>query len=260
MISFALFFGLNWLLGFIPNRPLPVEDLKPSSSAGAAPEKDSRPYLYSPFIVLLIMIVATPTVVARLGSVAPRKLKQPLNSFSLNFNGRSGIQQTMDPEVWQKVGGQDYFLADYDLEGPAPINFYVAYYEYQKKAGDFIHSPKLCLPGAGWFIDLNHVREIDSLDGQGVSHKLKFNELIIRKGDRAQLVYFWYQGRDRNFTSEWAAKFYMVWDGIWRRRTDGALVRLVMPLVSDDQVDPARQSMDRFALEAFQVLDRDFLP
>ncbi|MBW2163169.1 MAG: exosortase-associated EpsI family protein [Deltaproteobacteria bacterium] len=34
----------------------------------------------------------------------------------------------------------------------------------------------------------------------------------------------------RNFTSEYAAKFYMVWDGLWRRRTDGALVRLITSL------------------------------
>ncbi|MCD6197940.1 MAG: exosortase-associated EpsI family protein, partial [Deltaproteobacteria bacterium] len=33
-----------------------------------------------------------------------------------------------------------------------------------------------------------------------------------------------------NFTSEYAAKFYMVWDGLWRRRTDGALVRLITSL------------------------------
>ena len=74
-----------------------------------------------------------------------------------------------------------------------------------------------------------------------------------------QLVYFWYQGRDRNFTNEYAAKFYMVWDGIWRRRTDGALVRLVMPLASAEQADDGRKILDPFAVKISRELDQ-YLP
>jgi len=40
---------------------------------------------------------------------------------------------------------------------------------------------------------------------------LKFNELVISKSGVSQLIYFWFQGRDRNFTNEYAAKFY--WSG-----------------------------------------------
>ena len=74
-----------------------------------------------------------------------------------------------------------------------------------------------------------------------------------------QLTYYWYQGRGRNFTSEYDAKFYMVWDGIWRRRTDGALVRLIMPLLSDMSVEEGRRVLDAFALEASSEL-KQYLP
>jgi EpsI family protein len=82
---------------------------------------------------------------------------------------------------------------------------------------------------------------------------------VIEKGARRQLVYFWYQGRNRNFTNEYAAKFYMVWDGIWRRRTDGALVRLVMPLPPVISVADGRVMLDRFAAMASIELDH-YLP
>ena len=81
----------------------------------------------------------------------------------------------------------------------------------------------------------------------------------MEKNGAWQLAYFWYQGRDRNFTSEWAAKFYMVWDGIFRRRTDGALVRLIMPLGAQEQVPAARRELDRFALLTARTLDT-YLP
>jgi EpsI family protein len=73
------------------------------------------------------------------------------------------------------------------------------------------------------------------------------------------LVYYWYQGRDRNFTNEFAAKFWMVWDGIWRRRTDGALVRVITNLRPGQPLESIQGPMDRFAAEVATELDR-FLP
>jgi EpsI family protein len=73
------------------------------------------------------------------------------------------------------------------------------------------------------------------------------------------MTYYWYQGRDRNFTSEYDAKFYMVWDGLWRRRTDGALVRLFMRLPQDMTLEEGRQILDSFALAASKELQQ-YLP
>ena len=165
--------------------------------------------------------------------------------------------------MWEKVGGQDYVIIDYyeDLNNSInPINFYVAYYELQKKAGEFVHSPRLCLPGAGWFIEKNHVRRLSHLTSpRPPNGHLMLNELITSKDGMKQLVYFWYQGRGRNFTNEFAAKFWMVWDGIWRRRTDGALVRLIAPLRDGQSIAMARSVLDPFALRVSALLE-EYLP
>jgi EpsI family protein len=190
-----------------------------------------------------------------LGDVQATPLKKSLSQFPLILDGYQGKPDSMEPVIWERVGGQSYFIANYIHPDRMPINFYVAYYEYQRKAGDFIHSPKLCLPGAGWYIDLNHTRQI-RLPG---NDSLVFNELVTRKGDDSQLVYYWYQGRDRNFTNEFAAKFWMVWDGIWRRRTDGSLVRVIANLKSHQSLEEARSAMDQFAATASMELD-NFLP
>ena len=186
-------------------------------------------------------------------------LKKDLDTFPLELGGRTGEKGQIEANIWERVGGQEYTIIDYRQPGKPPINFYTAFYEYQKKAGDFIHSPRLCLPGAGWHIHSNRVRTLQTGSQSAYGGLLKVNELIIEKGGYWQLAYFWYQGRDRNFTSEWAAKFYMVWDGIFRRRTDGALVRVIAPMASREQVDEVRTDLDRFVVLTSKTLD-EYLP
>jgi exosortase D (VPLPA-CTERM-specific) len=253
MLSFALFFVLSKVLSLIPGQKrLTKENFVsfhyPMLKRGSAPS-------FAALGLSLILILATPVVVHSLGNVPARPLRQSLNQFPLNLEGYQGKTETMDPVIWDRVGGQSYFIATYVHPERIPINFYIAYYEYQRKAGDFIHSPKLCLPGAGWYIDVNHTRRI-GLPDHG---SLIFNELLTRKGESSQLVYYWYQGRNRNFTNEFSAKFWMIWDGIWRRRTDGSLVRLVANLKPHESLEDVRNAMDRFAVAASLELN-NFLP
>jgi exosortase D (VPLPA-CTERM-specific) len=250
MACAALYLVLNSLLHKLPGGAV--------AAKGAAGRSHARRGLtWSSVLTAFIVVLVTAPAVAHLGEVQVRPLRQPLSDFPEAFHGWSGTKSFMDAKLWEKVGGQAYVMIDYVKEKEGLINFYVAYYEHQKKGGDFIHSPRLCIPGAGWYIDQNRERQLTAANPGHL--ELKFNELVISKDGVRQLVYFWFQGRDRNFTSEYAAKFYMVWDGLWRRRTDGALVRLTMPLGPGASVESARLVMDPFALSASQKL-LEFLP
>jgi len=256
MVCFALFALLSFLLMRLPGseRQKPAQ---PTVSA-AAPERAS--FSWAATGLALALVLATPWAVNSLGSVPRLQLKKPLEGFPLSLDGWSGQRDTMDPALWKQVGGQEYLIIDYHKEGKRPVNFYVAYYEYQRKAGDFIHSPRLCLPGEGWFVESDQVRHIPAgTEGNSPARGLRINELIISKNDTRQLAYFWYQGRGRNFTNEFEAKFYMVWDGLWRRRTDGALVRLVTPLSSAKEETEARRMLDGFAVRLAGLLE-EYLP
>ncbi len=214
---------------------------------------------WPPLLTLVLFILILPQLVDYFGYVKPVYLKQSLSTFPHKIDQWSGTLSEMTPEIWEKVGGQEYVLIDYQKKEYRPINFYVAYYEYQRKAGDFIHSPKLCLPGAGWFITHSGERRLNHHNPSDGPAGLRFNELVVQKDGSRQLVYYWYQGRDRNFTSEYAAKFYMVWDGIFRRRTDGALVRLIMPVPDGAPLENTRNVLDHFAAKVSVILE-DYLP
>lgn len=255
MGCFGVFLLLNQLLGHIGKEEiLPLSSGSATGGAGREPKKIKIRLL--PQLLGVAIVLLTPPLVEFLGHVPPVPLKKSLDEFPLSLSGWTGRQTRMPSEIWSQVGGQAYVMVEYNKEGYSPMEFYAAYYESQRKAGDFIHSPKLCLPGAGWFIENNGVRRLKfSGSSPGFGSELAFNELVINKNGFRQMVYYWYQGRGRNFTNEFMAKFYMVWDGIWRRRTDGALVRLVMPVTPDLKISDCRNQLDNFALTVSKELN-----
>jgi exosortase D (VPLPA-CTERM-specific) len=257
MICLGVFAGIYYLLNRMPGQ------LKPAAANGVkdgSPEMSRTVWRFSPILIAFIMILSTSSLITFLGKVPSIHLKKPLAEFPMVIDEWLGEMDTMDTEMWDRVGGQSYVMINYTGNDSQTLGFYTAYYEYQRKAGDFIHSPKLCLPGAGWFIDGSGVRRLKvETVVPGTSKPLKFNDMVISKNDQHYLVYYWYQGRGRNFTNEYLAKFYMVWDGIWRRRTDGALVRLIKPVKSDETLEDARTILDEFAQQISTELG-DFLP
>jgi len=54
--------------------------------------------------------------------------------------------------------------------------------------------------------------------------------VLIQKGVDQQLVLYWYHDRGRVIASEYWAKGYMIWDSMTRNRTDGSLVRIIVPV------------------------------
>jgi EpsI family protein len=126
----------------------------------------------------------------------------------------------------QKVlGPGDFLLREYrSLTAPAPVELYIAYFSSQRM-GDTIHSPQNCLPGSGWSPLESGRLEISKADGSTMS----VDRYIVAKGLNRALVLYWYQAHGRVTASEYVAKFRLVEDAIRLNRTDGSLVRVVVP-------------------------------
>jgi EpsI family protein len=106
-----------------------------------------------------------------------------------------------------------------------PVSLYVGYYASQRQ-GDTIHSPQNCLPGAGW-----QPVEGGSAPLDVGGRRLTVNRYVIQKGLDRQVVLYWYQGRGRVIANEYANKFWLMLDAARLHRSDGALVRVVAPVV-----------------------------
>lgn len=109
-----------------------------------------------------------------------------------------------------------------DKAGNGAALLYIGYYRSQRTGATY-HSPLNCLPGTGYQID-----KIDYLAVPGVPGA-QVKRLIMQKEMQRDVVLYWYQDRGRILTSEYAAKAWLIWDGLWWNRTDGSLVRILVP-------------------------------
>ena len=165
---------------------------------------------------------------------------QSLSQLPYTLGTWTGTDQPLQNRIVQAVGVSDYVNRVYTSPGLGLAQLYVGYYANQR-TGDTIHSPKNCLPGAGWdpvrsgYINLSLPNE----------DPIVVNEYIIQQGLDRQLVFYWYQGRGRVIASEYSGKFWMVADAISRNRTDGALVRILTP--TNDGETNARARLASFA-------------
>jgi len=153
------------------------------------------------------------------------------------------------------LGPGDFLVRDYYApDQPEPTNLYIAYFPSQR-TGDTIHSPKNCLPGAGW-APVGNDRITLVVPGHA---PFPANRYVIAKGGARQLVLYWYWAHDRGVASEYSAKFYLVKDSIRMNRSDGALVRIVTPVLPGETLDAAQQRLLPFASHVVPLLD-DYIP
>jgi EpsI family protein len=182
-------------------------------------------------------------------SNAPQ-VHSPLRDFPAAISSWHSEDLPFDAEDIKKIGVDDYTNREY-FGGSRPIELYIGYYKDQR-SGDAIHSPKNCLPGAGW----EPVRSTRVQIGSGDKPVL-VNEYIVEKGTSRDLVLYWYQTHGRIVASEYWAKFWLVADGVRHRSTDGAMIRVWT--TAEDGEESAQARATDFARRVYPQVS-EFLP
>ena len=169
--------------------------------------------------------------------------REPLASFPRALQGWTSNDIPLTQDVLDILGPGDFLLRDYqDPASGADVDLFIAYFPSQR-AGDAIHSPKNCLPGAGW-APVRSDRINISLLGRD---PFPANRYVIAKGEDRRLVLYWYWAHNRAVASEYAAKFYLVADSIREHRSDGSLIRVTTRLAASESLDSAQQRLLTFA-------------
>lgn len=205
-------------------------------------------------IVIVAIAVAVPMLPERKDVIPERKV---FSEFSLGFGEWTGRSSRMESIYVDALNFDDYLMADFNDKGNRhSVNVYVGYYATQR-ADKVPHSPRACLPGGGWVIsDLTNKRLNDISVG---GTPLQVNRVVIKNGEYTQLVYYWFQQRNRVVTSELLVKWYLLVDSIVSRRTDGALVRLITMVSPDEDMEAGDKRLTEFA-KLFVPTLLDYVP
>ncbi|MBK8809707.1 MAG: EpsI family protein [Acidobacteria bacterium] len=166
--------------------------------------------------------------------------RAPLSELSMTLGDwrQKGGEIRFGEATESVLRASDYTMREYLLTDGRIANVYVGYYASQR-SGVTYHSPQNCLPGAGWVMKEPELIEIPLPDGK----TFKANRYIIENGAYREVMIYWYQGRGRSEASEYRDKINMVWDSVVRRRSDGAMVR-VMTSAGGDEAGATRSAVD----------------
>ncbi|MBY0439828.1 MAG: VPLPA-CTERM-specific exosortase XrtD [Burkholderiales bacterium] len=177
--------------------------------------------------------------------------------FPLSVEGYRGQRERLSSVELDVLKLDDYIYANFRDQANRSINFYVAWHDIQGRGTVSTHSPRSCMPGGGW-----NITEFDEkiLDGLGPNGgPLPVNRAVIKKGEQAQVVYYWFHQRGRMLTNEFAIKWFIFYDGMTRKRTDGGLVRFVAPLQPGEAIEDVDLRLVQF-IRAMNPRLQGYLP
>jgi EpsI family protein len=207
------------------------------------------------FFVLTLLLLATFGLLRARVREEVLPAHESLSRFPLSLGAWQGTDRPITPAIREVLGPGDFLSRDYfDSSQHQAANLFIAFFPSQRQ-GDTIHSPKNCLPGAGWIPVQSKRIWIDGQDGRRVA----VNQFLVDKGGEKALVLYWYQAHGRVTPSEYTAKYRLVTDSIVMNRSDGALLRVTTPLKNGENPSDAEARAVQFALLAVPFLDR-FIP
>jgi EpsI family protein len=150
-------------------------------------------------------------------------LALPLERIDSNLVGwlASG-EQTLPPETLRALDATSYLVRTY-RKGDKQMDLFVAFYA-QQRAGESMHSPRHCLPGAGWEI-WQQGSALVTVDGK----EIEINQDRIENLGSRQLMFYWYQSKNRIIASEYLGKFFLARDTLVTGQTAGSIVRIILP-------------------------------
>jgi EpsI family protein len=207
---------------------------------------------YARILTGALLVQAVLFYTASHGDAVP--LKQPLEQFPKTIGAwRTTVVGVVDKDTLDVLKADDTMSRDY--ASPAGVvNLWVAYFKTQR-TGSSPHSPKNCLPGAGW----SQVSAGD-LDVKipSTGETIRINRYEVSKGEDKSLTLYWYQSQRRVVANEFDAKFWLVADSIRLHRSDTSVVKIVVPIFKDHEKE-AQEIGVQFVQTVYPVL-RQFLP
>ena len=203
-------------------------------------------------------IVAVPMLATAIGlqTHSSSEIIKHVSSLPSQIGGWTGTDIPIDKATLEILGPGEYLLRDYQNGSqPQPwINLYIPFFPTQQ-AGDTIHSPEHCLPGAGWIpISRERIR-LTRPDGTSIS----VNRYVVSNMGERRLVLYWFQAHGRVVASEWSAKYHLISDSIHMNRSDGGMVRLMTPMMNGESTDAAQARMMKLGSQLLPLID-DSIP
>jgi len=201
------------------------------------------------YLIAFATLVAAAVLLRGLTTSEAVPITHPLQGLSSSLGAWRGQTDYFDPGTVDALHVDDYILRRYQAT-PTPgteLWLYVGYWGAQRLGQERVHSPSVCLPGAGWVISQPGLAPVRLAD-----RTILVNRDVIAKADQRQLVLYWYQIHGRVVAKELPATAVLAWTSLTQHHSDEALVRINAPIVGSMQATLDREIA--FVQTAFPAL------
>lgn len=180
--------------------------------------------------------------------IKPVPLQTSLSEFPMHIGTWHGVRGQLDQASLDVLGTDEYLLADYTNDAGDTANLYVLYYPKQDSTSNqAIHTPEVCIPGGGWEIAEHTQTKIQLSD----KISMPINRLIIKKGVKKQLVYYWFFQGDNITLGVSDTRISIITRALLLRQTDGGMIRVMTNLNSPDS---AKKRLKNFITDSYLPL------
>lgn len=168
----------------------------------------------------------------------------------------SGSQFTLDPSIERVLRADDYLSLNLNTPSETEhVELFIAWYEDQSQGG--VHSPEVCLPGAGW--EIARLEQIEATPPEGFGETFDLNRAVIQKSVDRMLVYYWYEQQGQRTASMFNAKLQLMQGKLTNGRNDSAIVRLTTDMLPGESIADAERRLQDSLQSVLTKLPR-FIP
>jgi len=154
-----------------------------------------------------------------------------------------GVWRGQDLEISESTAASlqatHALLRAYQRPDGTYLTLFIAYFRDQKY-GSQIHSPRHCLPGGGWVVADLHRTPLRFGDREVTANSMK-----ITKRQYVDQMFYWFQTRSGELSSEYSLKFDLVRNSLLLRPTDAAMIRLTVNRVNRS-VEECKRLVEEF--------------
>ncbi len=178
---------------------------------------------FLPFTATVVIVLGTTLLSGLTAHRIPEPLAVPLDQIDSQIDGwRAAGDQTLSAPSLHALAASSYLVRTY-RRASSQLGLFIAYDE-QQRAGESMHSPQHCLPGAGW-----EFWKLDSAVVPVHGRQMTINKDSIENSGERMIMFYWYQSKTRIVASEYLGKILLARDTVLSGHTAGSIVRIMLP-------------------------------
>src|SRR5512138_2316942 len=166
----------------------------------------TKSLLSFPFVTTTVLLAGTVVLSGLTARRIPEVLPVPLDQVSPQISGWTMSEEHKLPSRTLRALDASEYLSRTYRKDAVDLDLFIAFYA-QQRAGESMHSPKHCLPGAGWEI-WQHDSALVPVAGQ----QIRINKYSIQNSGTRMLMFYWYQSKNRIVASEYLGKVLLARD------------------------------------------------